>query len=62
VPILTALPLHREAGRIANLDPDQARTGPIGSVYPLGHDALGAKPASVGENDRAILLTASPDS
>jgi hypothetical protein len=32
VPLLAALQLHREAGGIANLDPDRARTEPIGAV------------------------------
>jgi len=32
------------------LDPDQARTRPIGAIDPLGHNALGAKPTSVLEH------------
>jgi hypothetical protein len=55
VPILSAFPLHRDAGGIADLDPDRARTGSISAVDLLRDDTLGAKPASVGENDRAIL-------
>ncbi len=35
IPILATLPLHRDAGRIADLDPDRARTGSIGAVHPL---------------------------
>jgi len=31
-PILVPLPLHRDAGAIADLDPDRARTGAIGAV------------------------------
>src|SRR5258708_7792512 len=55
VPFLTALPLHRDASRIAHLDPDRARSGSIGAVHPLGDDTLGAKPASVLEHGRAIF-------
>ncbi len=33
IPILTPLPLHGNAGRIADLDPHWARTGSIGAVY-----------------------------
>ena len=46
VPVLATLALHRDARRIADLDPHRARTGSIGAVHP-GDDALGAKPASV---------------
>src|SRR5258708_9344849 len=55
IPILAALPLHRDASRIAHLDPDRARSGSIGAVHPLGDDTLGAKPASVRKYGRAIL-------
>ncbi len=56
VPIVATLPLHRDAGGIADLDPDRARTGSVGSAVDLlGDDALGAKPASVGENRSAVL-------
>ena len=55
VPIVATLPLHRNAGGIPDLDPERARTRPIGAVDPLGDDALGAKPASVGENRSAVL-------
>ena len=55
IPILAALPLYCDARGIANLDPDRARTGPIDAIHPLRDDALGAKPASVGENSRTIL-------
>jgi hypothetical protein len=54
-PILAALPLYRDAGWVADLDPDRTGTGSIGAVYSLGDDALGAKPASVGESSRAIF-------
>src|SRR5258708_9343787 len=47
VPILSALPLHRDAGRIADLDPDLARPRSIGAVDLLGYDALGAKRACI---------------
>ena len=52
VPKLAPLPLYREAGGIADLDPDAARTGSIGAVDLLRHDAFGAKPAGVCEDDR----------
>src|SRR5882757_11095792 len=55
VPILAPLPLDGNAGRIANLDPRRARTGSISAVDTLRHDALGAKPASVGEHHRAVF-------
>jgi hypothetical protein len=55
IPILAALPLHGDAGRIANLDPCAGRAGSIGTVNPLGNDALVAKPARVPEDDRAVL-------
>ena len=56
IPLLAAGPLHRDAGGIADLDPDRARTGSVGgAVDLLGDDALGAKPASVGENRSAVL-------
>jgi hypothetical protein len=55
IPVLAPLPLHRGAVRIADLDPHRARTGSIRSVYPLGDDALGTKPAGMSENDRALL-------
>ncbi len=35
IPILATLPLHRDAGGIADLDLDRARTGPIGAVDPF---------------------------
>jgi len=55
VPVLATLPLHRNAGGIPDLDPDRARTRPIGAVDPLGDDALGAKPASMSEHGRTVL-------
>src|SRR5260370_984497 len=54
-PLLATLPLHRDAGWIAYLDPARARAGPIGAVDSLGDYALGTKPAGVREHDRAIL-------
>src|SRR6266403_4264438 len=54
VPILAPLPLHRNAGRITDLDPDRKRTGSIGAVHPLRDDALGAKLASVLEHGRTV--------
>ncbi len=45
----------RGARRIADLDPYRARAGPVGAVYPLRHDALGAEPAGVREHGRTIL-------
>jgi hypothetical protein len=54
MPLLTALPLHHDAGGIAHLDPGRARTGSIRAINLLRHDALGAKPASVLEHCRAI--------
>jgi hypothetical protein len=54
IPILAALPLHRDAGRIADLNPYRARTGPIGAVDFLRDDSLRAKPASVLKNSWAI--------
>jgi hypothetical protein len=35
--------------------PDTARAGSIGAIDLLRHDALGAEPASVSEDDRAVL-------
>src|SRR5258708_7935588 len=55
VPLLAALPLHGDAGGIADFDPDWAQTGSIEAVHPLGDDALSTKPTSVCENGRAIL-------
>jgi hypothetical protein len=45
----------RDVGGIADLDPDAARTGLIGAIDLLRHDALGPKPASMGEDGRTIL-------
>src|SRR5215813_10187453 len=55
MPNLAPLPLHRDAGGIADLDPDAARAGSIRAIELLRHDALGAKPADVREDDRAVL-------
>jgi hypothetical protein len=46
--------LHGDAGRIADLDPDTARAGSIRANL-LRHDALGAKPSGVREDDTAVL-------
>jgi hypothetical protein len=59
IPILAALPLHSDAGRIADLNPDCARTGLIGAIDPLGDNALGAEPASVRKDGGAILFNVS---
>jgi hypothetical protein len=57
IPKLTALPLHCEAGRIADLDPDRTGTGSIGAADSLGNDAFCAKGAhrasSSSNNDAA---------
>jgi hypothetical protein len=55
IPNLVALPLHGDAGGVADLDPDAARAGPIGAVDPLRYDALGAKLARVSQHGRPIL-------
>jgi hypothetical protein len=55
IPLLAALPLHRDAGRISDLDPDGAPTGSICAIDPLGDDALGTKPAGVSEDGGSIL-------
>jgi hypothetical protein len=55
IPNLASLPLHGDAGGIADLDPDAARAGSIGTVHPLGNDALGAEPACTGKHDRPIF-------
>jgi hypothetical protein len=52
IPTLAALPLDSDAGGIADLDPNRARTGSIRAVYPLGDDAFGTKPAGVREDSR----------
>jgi hypothetical protein len=55
VPPLAPLPLHGDAGGIADFDPDPARAGPIGTVNPLGNDTFGPKLTSVREHGRPIL-------
>src|SRR5215475_9407319 len=55
VPKLAPLPLHRKAGGITDLDPDAAQVGSVRAVNLLRHDALGAKPAGVREDDRTVL-------
>jgi hypothetical protein len=54
IPNLAPLPLHGDAGGIADLDPDAARAGSIGAVDLLRHDALGTEPASVGRPRRCV--------
>jgi hypothetical protein len=51
IPILAPLPPHGDAGGIADLDPDAARTGSIGAIDLLRHDALGPKLAGVRDSD-----------
>jgi hypothetical protein len=55
IPNLASLPLHGDAGGIADLDPD----GVTGRTdrYPdrLGNDTLGTKPARMGEQESAHL-------
>jgi hypothetical protein len=55
IPNLAPLPLHGDAGGIADLDPDRTRTGPVCAVDSLGNDALNAKPVSVRENGGTVL-------
>jgi hypothetical protein len=55
IPNLAPLSLHGHAGGIAHLDPDAARAGSIRTIDLLRHDALSAKPASVRDDDRAVL-------
>jgi hypothetical protein len=52
VPHLAPFPLHGDGCRIADLDPDGH--GPDQYVL-LRHDALGAEPARMGEDDRPIF-------
>jgi hypothetical protein len=47
IPLLDALPLHRNAGRITDLDPYRTRTGSIGAVGALRDDAFSTKPAGM---------------
>jgi hypothetical protein len=54
IPNLASLPLHRDAGGIADLNPDAARAGLVGAVDPLRNDALGAQLARMRKNGRAI--------
>jgi hypothetical protein len=55
VPPSTQLPLHCDACGIADLDPDAARASRYVLFDLLRHDALGAKAASVREDETAIL-------
>ena len=55
IPNLAPLPLHGDAGGIADLDPDAARARQLGAIDLLRHDALGTKPASVCRDGRAVL-------
>jgi hypothetical protein len=48
-------PLHRDAGRIADLDPEAGEAGSIRAIDPLRHNALGAEPARMGEDSRPIF-------
>jgi hypothetical protein len=40
---------------LRTFDPDATRAGAIGTVHPLGNDALSAKPARMGEHGKAVL-------
>jgi hypothetical protein len=51
IPILAPLPLHGDAGGIADLDPDRTRTGSRGAVDTFGDDAFCTGPASAREDD-----------
>jgi hypothetical protein len=55
IPNLAAFPLHGDAGGIADLDPDAARSGLIGAIDLLRHDALGTKLARMCEHGRPVL-------
>jgi hypothetical protein len=55
IPHLAPLPLHGNAGGIADFNPDAVRAGSIGTVNPLGNDALCAKPARMGKHGRPIF-------
>ncbi len=55
VPQLAPLPLHGDAGRIADLDPDTARARPIGAIDLLRNDASAPSQQGVREDDCAIL-------
>jgi hypothetical protein len=55
IPNLAPLPLHGDAGGIADLDPDATRARSIGAIDSLGNDAFCAEPARMGEDDRAVL-------
>ena len=55
VPLLAAFLLHGYAEGIANLDPCAGRAGSIGTVNPLGNDALSTELACIGEHSRPIF-------
>jgi hypothetical protein len=55
IPRLALVPLHGYAGGVTDLDPDAARSGPVGTVNPLRNDSVGAKLASVRKDSGAIL-------
>jgi hypothetical protein len=55
VPVRAVLSRHSDAGGIADLDPDAARARSIRAIDLLRHDALGARPARMGEHGRPIL-------
>ena len=52
--ISATLPLDGDAGGIEDLDPDGAPAGLIGTANYLGNDALGTKPAHMGEHGRPV--------
>jgi hypothetical protein len=54
IPNLAALPLHGDAGRIADLHPDAARAGLVGVIDLLRNDTLGTEPVSIREDRRVI--------
>jgi hypothetical protein len=55
IPHLAPLPLDRDAGGIADLDPDAAWAGLVGAIDLLRHGALGAKLASMGKHGRPMF-------
>jgi hypothetical protein len=55
LPRLAPLPPRGDAGGITDVDPDAAGAGLVSAIDPLRHDALCAQPASVCEDDRAVL-------
>src|SRR5215475_4823362 len=53
--ISVSLPLYGDAGGIADLDPNRTSTRSICAIDLLRHEVLGAKPAGMREDDRAVL-------